>query len=324
MSSPEFDLIQQFFTGQEVRRPDVVLGIGDDAALLAPPASVALAVSTDTLIAGVHFPADTPAHAIGHKALAVNLSDLAAMGAEPAWISLAISLPHRDDAWLGEFAHGLFALADEHRVQLIGGDTTRGPLSMTVQIIGFVPEGLALRRSGAQVGDGVFVTGSLGDAGLGLDIRQGRRGEATDSAAGRALIRRLDYPTPRISAGIALRGLATSAIDISDGLVADLGHVLSASGVGADIEIARLPLSSAFQSLAGDWQQAVSAGDDYELCFTAPMSQQAAVLERLRALACPVVRIGEISGQPGLRWYDAGHEAQPIRLAGFDHFQGEI
>lgn len=323
MSSPEFDLIQRFFAEQRVRRPDVVLGIGDDAALLSVPAGASLVVSTDSLNAGVHFPVDTHADAIGYKALAVNLSDMAAMGAEPAWISLAISLPEKDDVWLSHFSRGLFALANEFNVQLIGGDTTRGPLSLTVQVMGFVPEGQALTRSGAQVGDGVFLTGTLGDAGLGLKLRQELPQEPRQDAS-KILIKRLEYPTPRVSAGLALRGLANSAIDISDGLAADLGHVLTASGVGANINIDRLPLSEAFLSLAaqGDWQRAVSAGDDYELCFTAPMAQEAVVLERLQAMACPVVRIGEITRQPGLRWYDAEHNEQAIGRAGFDHFQG--
>ena len=333
MSSPEFDLIQRFFTEQTVRRSDVILGIGDDAALLSPPAGASLVVSTDTLIAGVHFPVDTDAYAVGYKTLAVNLSDMAAMGAEPAWISLAISLPEKDDVWLAAFSRGLFTLATESGVQLIGGDTTRGPLCMSVQIMGFVPEGQALRRSGAQVGDGVFVTGTIGDAGLGLLFKQGlKQGlkqelqEALQADIGdlsHRLIQRLEYPTPRVAAGLALRGLATSAIDVSDGLAADLGHVLAASAVGANIEIDRLPLSDAFRTVAtpDDWQRAVSAGDDYELCFTAPMAQEATILERLRAVDCPCVRIGEITIQPGLRWYDAGHNEQPISHAGFDHFQ---
>jgi thiamine-monophosphate kinase len=233
-------------------------------------------------------------------------------------------LPEKNDAWLTDFSRGLFALASEFNVQLIGGDTTRGPLSMSVQIIGFVPEGQALIRSGAQIGDGVFLTGTIGDAGLGLSLKQGKK--RTPSDAVKALIQRLEYPTPRVSVGLALRGLATSAIDISDGLAADLGHVLIASGVGADISISHLPLSAAFESLAepGDWQRAVSAGDDYELCFTAPMAQEAEVLEQLQAMNCPCARIGEITNQPGLRWYDAKQNEQMITQAGFDHFQGNV
>lgn len=323
MSSPEFDLIQGFFTEQTVRRSDVLFGIGDDAALLSPPPGSSLVVSTDTLISGVHFPENTDAHAVGHKTLAVNLSDMAAMGAKPAWISLAISLPEKDDAWLHDFSRGLFALAQEFNVQLIGGDTTRGPLSLTIQIMGFVPEGQALMRSGAQPGDAIFLTGTLGDAGLGLLLKQAPV-TAPDDAC-RFLIDRLEYPTPRISAGLALEGLASSAIDISDGLVADLGHIAKASGVGANIDITRLPFSTAFLTRAtqADWQRAVSAGDDYELCFTAPMAHEANVLERLRAVDCPCVRIGEITTEPGVRWYDAEQGEQQMTYAGFDHFQGK-
>ncbi len=328
MSSPEFDLIRRFFTEQSVRRSDVLLGIGDDAALLSPQAGTTLVVSTDMLLSGVHFPEDTDAEAIGYKSLAVNLSDMAAMGAEPAWVTLAISLPEEDAPWLTGFSRGFFTLAKEFGVQLIGGDTTRGPLTISVQIIGFLlpgtPQGQALMRSGAKVGDGVFLTGTVGDAGLGLNLRQvSNDSSAANSADVRALIHRLEYPLPRISTGLALRGMATSAIDVSDGLAADLGHVLTASAVGADIDIGRLPLSKAYRSLSGrhDWQQAVNAGDDYELCFTAPRAQEMAILEKLSALDCPCVRIGEISAQPGLRWRDAGHNEQQLDRTGFDHFQ---
>ncbi|MBL1276905.1 MAG: thiamine-phosphate kinase [Ectothiorhodospiraceae bacterium] len=326
MSSPEFNLIKQFFTEQRISRPDVSLGIGDDAALVSPPAGMSLAVSTDMLLSGVHFPEQTSAAAIAYKALAVNLSDMAAMGAEPAWFTLSISLPEVDENWLGDFSQGLFAIANTYGVQLIGGDTTRGPLCMSVQIMGFCPEGKALTRSGAQIGDGVFLTGTVGDAGLGLALQQDplRRHY---SAENEYLIDRLEYPTPRVSAGIALRNIATSAIDISDGLAADLKHVLNASGVGADIEIERLPLSTAFvgeqrATIEKAWQFAVSAGDDYELCFTAPMSQETAIQERLNAENCPCVCIGRISAPHGLRWRDANKIERQISVMGFDHFQG--
>lgn len=322
MSSPEFELIQRFFTEQKVQRSDVLLGIGDDAALLSPPLGSTLVVSTDTLVAGVHFPHDTAAEAIGYKSLAVNLSDMAAMGAEPAWATLAITLPHNDAPWLTDFSRGLFTLAKAFGVQLIGGDTTHcpagGPLTITVQIMGFVPQGQALTRHGAQPGDGIFLTGSLGDAGLGLQLRA----QQDSSTAAQQLIRRLEYPMPRVAAGMALRGIASSAIDVSDGLAADLGHVLAASGVGADIAIARLPLSEALRGLAAEdaWQQAVSAGDDYELCFTAPLAQEAEIVAQLQAVDCPCLLIGEISEQPGLRWRDAEQNLQTITNAGFDHF----
>jgi thiamine-monophosphate kinase len=316
MTCSEFDLIRRFFTEQPMQRADVPLGIGDDAALLAPPAGQQLAVSVDTLIAGVHFPLDTSARAVGHKSLAVNLSDLAAMGAEPAWATLALSVPEANTQWLSEFAQGFFDLARAHSVQLVGGDTTRGPLSITVQVMGFVTQGRALTRSGAQPGDGIFVSGNIGDAGLGLRLLQ-QADTASDAAA--SLIQQLEYPTPRIAAGIVLRGRATSAIDVSDGLVADLGHVLAASGVGADVQIEKLPLSTAYQALASanDWQAAVSAGDDYELCFTLPASQDVAALTELD---CACTRIGEITAGPGLRWRDSEGRIQNVERTGFDHF----
>ncbi len=318
MSHSEFELIRRFFSEQGVQRADVPLGIGDDAALLTPPADQQLAMSVDTLIAGVHFPLDTPVLAVGHKALAVNLSDLAAMGAEPAWATLALSLPEADEAWLSDFARGFFSLARKHQVQLVGGDTTCGPLSITVQVTGFVPPGQALTRSGARPGDGVYLTGTVGDAGLGLRLQQ--QGEP-HSAVGATLIRRLDSPAPRIATGIHLRGRASSAIDVSDGLAADLGHILAASGVGAELHIEQLPLSAAFRELApaDAWQAAVSAGDDYELCFTLPPGEEHVLTE----LDCPCTRIGEITATPGLRWYDARGNELSLERSGFDHFSGQ-
>ena len=320
MSTSEFDLIRRFFREQPIQRADVPLGIGDDAALLNPPKGKQLVVSVDTLIAGVHFPLDTSAHAIGHKSLAVNLSDLAAMGAQPAWATLALSLPgfneQYNEQWLRDFAQGFFDLAREYNVQLVGGDTTRGPLSITVQVTGFAPQGMALRRSGAQPGDGVYVTGSIGDAGLGLRLWQGANNP--DDAA-EMLIKRLAYPTPRVQTGLALSGHASSAIDVSDGLAADLGHILEASGVGADIQLPQLPWSASYLAHASfeDWQAAVGAGDDYELCFTLPPEQEAEVLAELD---CACTRIGEISAEPGLRWHDAAGQVQPLVRTGFDHF----
>ena len=317
MICSEFDLIRHFFTEQSTQRVDVPLGIGDDAALLASPPGSVLAVSMDTLIAGVHFPLDTAARAVGYKSLAVNLSDLAAMGAEPAWATLALTLPTADTSWLTGFAQGFFDLASEHDVQLVGGDTTRGPLSITVQVMGFVPQGQALLRSGSKPGDGVFFTGTVGDAGLGLRLYQ-QQFDASNEAAAK-LIQRLEFPTPRISTGLALRGHASSAIDVSDGLAADLAHVLTASRVGADIQIDQLPLSAAYRSLASadDWQAAVSAGDDYELCFTLPAGQETA---SLAGLGCDCTRIGEISASPGLRWRDANDRQLTLSNTGFDHF----
>lgn len=323
MSCSEFDIIRRYFTRQRTDREDVGLGIGDDAALLLPPAGHELALTVDTLVAGVHFPEDTPAMAIGHKALAVNLSDLAAMGAEPAWLGLALSLPNVEHAWLDDFAQGFFHLAQAYEAQLVGGDTTRGPLSITVQAMGFVPRGQALRRHGAQPGDGVFVTGTLGDAAAGLLLRQD--GLSASSAAAAALLERLEMPTPRVEAGFALRGLASAAIDISDGLAADLGHILQASTVGAVIDIDALPLSAEFRSLAlaEAWQLAASAGDDYELCFTLPATYEAEMLARLSALGCACTRIGEISVDKGLHWRDGAGNQLDLSLGGYEHFAAE-
>jgi len=313
----EFDLIRRYFAERGVRRADVPLGIGDDAALLTPPPGQSLAVSVDTLHSGVHFAPDTPPADLGHKALAVNLSDLAAMGAEPAWATLALSLPAADEAWLSAFADGFFALAERHGVQLVGGDTTRGPLSVTVQVHGFVPPALALRRRGARPGDHIFVTGSLGDAGAGLAIEQGRLALAGPPAA--FLVARLHRPTPRVAAGLALRGLASAAIDISDGLSQDLGHILAASGVGAELEIEALPLSDELLASGIDrpWRLAASAGDDYELCFTAAADADLGVGD---ALGCAVTRIGRITAEPGLRWLDADGQACEPPPRGWDHF----
>jgi thiamine-monophosphate kinase len=320
MISSEFDIIRRYFSQQQLSRADVNLGIGDDAALLQPPADQLLVVTTDTLASGVHFPEQTDAESIGYKVLAVSLSDLAAMGAEPAWFTLTISLPQADEIWLTDFSRGLFSLAQEHNIQLVGGDTTHGPLSITVQAMGFVPQQQALIRSGAKAGNGIYVTGTLGDAGAGLQLIK-KELSAEEKVSGE-LQERLNRPTPRITAGLALRGLASAAIDISDGLSADLGHILEASHVGADVKIDDLPLSTAFRSLSleNDWQLAVSAGDDYELCFTVPEEQEQSVQQKLDAIGCPWIRIGMISSQAGLRWLDKKGNEMLLASAGYDHF----
>lgn len=316
----EFDLIRRHFSGRGPRRGDVPLAIGDDAALLRPPPGQVLAVTVDSLLAGVHFPQDTPPAEIGYKALAVNLSDLAAMGAEPAWATLAISLPGDDEDWLSAFSAGFFALAERHAVQLVGGDTTCGPLAITVQLQGFVPPGAALTRSGARPGDHIYVTGTLGDAGAGLAIAQGRLSLAGPAAE--TLLHRLWRPEPRVAAGLALRGVANAAIDVSDGLAQDLGHILAASGVGAELEVAVLPLSDALLAagLAQPWRLAVSAGDDYELCFTAPASAEPGLLA---ALDCPLTRIGRITAEPGQRWLDADGSPCAPPPRGWDPFAAD-
>jgi thiamine-monophosphate kinase len=316
----EFELIARYFAHQPIRRADVALGIGDDCALLRPATGQELAVTTDLLVAGVHFLPDVDPAALGHKALAVNLSDLAAMGAEPAWFTLNLALPGADADWLARFSAGMFELARRHEMALVGGDTSRGPLVVGIQACGFVPEGQALRRAGARPGDRVFVTGELGDAGLALRQRLGGLELPAEDVA--AISDRLDRPTARVAAGIALRGIASSAIDISDGLVADLGHILECSAVGARIERARVPLSAVYcRHLATvGWDLALAHGDDYELCFTVAPSQ----LERLRAIrervGCAVAEIGEIVPGRSLDIVDGAGRRWTPRRSGHDHF----
>ena len=320
MGISEFALIRKYFAALGCERRDVSLGIGDDAALLSIAAGEELAVSLDTLVAGVHFPLDTPPDAIGHKALAVGLSDLAAMGATPAWLTLGLTLPGVDEAWLRAFSAGMGALAREHGLQLVGGDTTRGPLAVTVQVHGLVPSGQALLRGAAKPGDHLFVTGTLGDAGLALRALEAPL--PLDEGTAAALRARLDRPTPRVREALALRGCIHAAIDVSDGLCADLGHILAMSGVGATLWVDELPLSAAFlaarEMLAeGDWLDlALAAGDDYELCFTAaPENDQ-------RVRQCSGARqVGVIEERPGLRCLRAdGSHYQPPRQ-GYDHFE---
>ncbi len=321
MSSGEFSLIDRFFRPGTVARPDVVVGIGDDAAVLRVPDGHELVVSVDTLNEGVHFTADVAPGALGHKTLAVSLSDLAAMGAEPAWALLAVSLPTLDEAWIAAFMAGFSRLAGEHRVALVGGDTTRGPLALTVQIHGFVPFGRALRRDGAHPGDHVYVTGTLGDAALALRQRSSGR-----VGGGDVLARRLDRPTPRLLVGRALRGLASAAIDVSDGLIGDLAHILAASGVGARIDVDRIPRSAPFVEATAGWpveealSLALTGGDDYELCFTVP-PDRLSDLDRVAAdWDAPIRRIGRIVDGEGVtcRWRD-GTSFEPAGTS-FDHF----
>lgn len=311
MSEGEFDLIARI-RRRIAARDDVALGIGDDCALLAPPPGMQLAVTMDTLNAGVHFPADTAPADIGWKALAVNLSDLAAMGAQPAWCTLSLTLPHADAAFVDGFCDGFLALAAQHDVALVGGDTTRGPLSVSIAAHGFVPAGAALRRDGARVGDEVWVSGTLGDAAGALAQWQ------AGTAIAPPLRARLDRPTPRVALGLALRGIASSCIDISDGLLADLAHIARASGVGAELEADALPaspaLGAAFASEAMRRLQA-TGGDDYELCFTAPATQREAVQALGARLELPLTRIGRIVAGSGV------HCAGLDGLApGYQHF----
>lgn len=321
MPLSEFSIIAQYFTRPPVRT-DVVLGVGDDAAVLEIPADMQLAVSVDTMVAGRHFPHEASPVAIGHKALAVNLSDMAAMGAEPAWATLALTLPEPDETFLTGFAEGFYSLAETHGVELVGGDTVRGPLQVTVQIHGLLPRGKALTRSGARAGDHLFVTGALGDGGAGLALVQGR--VHCDKPAAELLRRRLDYPTPRVQAGIALRGIASAAIDISDGLLADLGHILEGSSVGAEIELDALPMSTELRRcIDSDTERlrlALTAGDDYELCFTVPEEKLAELQRVAEKWDCPVSRIGRIHAGSGIAFQNG--ELPEALIAGFDHFGG--
>ena len=318
----EFGLIQRI-RERAGHRADVVLGIGDDAAILRVPAGHELVVSTDTLVAGVHFPVDTAAVDIGWKALAVNLSDLAAMGAEPAWMTLALTLPDADPEWLDGFLDGFVELANEHGVALVGGDTTRGPLSITIGAHGLVPTGAALRRDGARGNEDIWVTGTLGDAAGGL-MQWRVRGLMSAK-----LRHRLDRPTPRVAAGLALRGLATSAIDVSDGLVADLGHVLLASGgLGAQLDLGRLPtsrtLAEHFPDDGGRWRLQLAGGDDYELCFTARSADALAIEQVLAACDTRATVVGRVGGEPGVRLVTADEQPFELTDAGFQHFRGRI
>jgi thiamine-monophosphate kinase len=320
MAESEFDIIRHYFASHPPGRDDVLVGIGDDAALLQVPPDRVLAVCMDTLVAGVHFPTNTAATAIGHKSLAVNLSDLAAMGAEPAWATLALTVPANDATWLASFSDAFFALADRFAVQLVGGDTTCGPLCVTVQAHGFVMPGKALRRQGARPGERIYVTGSLGDAGLALRM--------TDPG-NNWLRTRLDYPEPRIEAGLVLRDYASAAIDISDGLLADLGHLLEGDRLGASLRIDTLPRSDAFLAVMRTldpehrrlfYELPLSAGDDYELCFTVAEKYCGEMEARLAGIPGGCRWIGVVEAAPGIRCYrDDGSPYRPS-VTGYQHF----
>lgn len=319
----EFELIRKFFQRPVHRSP---LGVGDDCALLATAPGMQLAVSTDMLVEGRHFFADVNPQLLGHKALAVNLSDLAASGAKPLAFTLALSLPRADAAWCQAFADGLFALADQHQCELVGGDTTQGPLTICITVFGEVPAGQALLRSGAQVHDDIWVSGSLGDARIALDalLRQ----HALPPAVLAQARQRLEQPTPRVALGLALRGIATSCLDISDGLLGDLNHILEASQVGARIDAnitrgllraRRHPMMAALAMSRID-ACTLAGGDDYELCFTAPSDAQSAVREAAAQAGVPVTCIGRIEAERGVRVMAPGGQQLPLRFAGFEHF----
>jgi thiamine-monophosphate kinase len=322
----EFALIDRYFRPLGIaRRADVEIGIGDDGALLIPPPGQRLVAAIDTLVAGRHFLPDCDPAAIGHRALAVNLSDLAAMGADPAWCLLALTLPAADDAFLRRFAQGFGALADIAGIALVGGDTTAGPLTVTVQVLGFVPPGLALTRSGGAAGDLVFVSGTPGDAAGGLRVLQDSPAARDLAPAPTQLVHRFLYPEPRLALGRALRGIASACIDVSDGLAADLAHVARASGCGAQLQVEDLPLSEALRERF-DADTAVDlalrGGDDYELCFTVPPGRLPELAARIDAARTPVRCIGALVRNPGLRVSSHG-KAFERSLAGFDHFAWE-
>jgi len=314
----EFDLIRRYFTRAT---PGAELGVGDDAALLRVTPGMELAESSDMLVAGTHFLPDADPCLLGHKALAVNLSDLAAMAAQPRWALLSLALPQADEAWLQQFSAGFFALAERYGVELVGGDTTRGPLNLCVTVMGEVPQGAALRRSGAQAGDDIWVSGVLGDAALALAQLKGEVQLPENDFA--ACAQRLHRPEPRVELGLALRGIANSAIDVSDGLLADLGHILESSGSGAELNFDALPVSAALQSCLLQplgRHCALAGGDDYELCFTAPLARREAIQQISRKLDLPLARIGTIVSGSGCTVHTEDGRAITLGESGYDHF----
>lgn len=324
----EFDLIDRYFRrpaeGLRQRRGDAPLGIGDDAALLEVPPGRQLVAALDTLVEGRHFPVGSPPQSIGHRALAVNLSDLAAMGADPAWFLLALTLPVADEVFLEEFVLGLHELAAQHGVALVGGDTTAGPLAVSVQALGFVAPGEALQRTGARAGDLLYVSGTPGDAAAGLRLAMGEAAApALDDAQRRWLLDRFHFPAPRVALGQQLRGIASACIDVSDGLAADAGKLAAASGCAVVIEVDRLPLSAALRAQAGTAgaaRLALTGGDDYELCFTVPPARAGELAARLANVKCEVTCIGRIEPGDGIMLLDHGApSAQPF--TGFEHFR---
>ncbi|MEO8154087.1 MAG: thiamine-phosphate kinase [Rhizobacter sp.] len=314
----EFDLIHKYFTRPAQR---AVLGIGDDCALLQPAPGMQLAISSDMLVEGRHFLSTVSPQRLGHKALAVNLSDLAASGAQPLAFTLALAMPRADETLLAGFAQGLFALADEHGCELIGGDTTQGPLNICITVFGEVPPGQALLRSGARAGDDLYVSGQVGDARLALECFRGTVALAGD--AFEHVRTAMEQPHPRVALGIALRGVATSAIDVSDGLLGDLAHILNRSAVGASVEVDAVPHSTVLsaQPLALRRECTLAGGDDYELLFTAPPSQADAVKAAARRSGVAATRIGRIEASRTLALIDSQGRSVPNTFGSFDHFK---
>lgn len=319
----EFELIKHYFAQQPVKRKDVLVGIGDDCALVHPPERQQLAITTDTLVAGVHFPVETAPRAIGHKVIAVNLSDLAAMGAEPAWVSMAITLPEIDERWIKEFCAGVFELCEYYNVQLIGGDTTQGPLSITITAQGFTPADKHILRSKAKAGDWLYVTGEIGDAALALQHLQGK--VVIDDVFKEHALTKLNFPKPRILAGLTLRDYASAAIDISDGVVADLTHICQASGVGANIIVDKLPISMVMREtlpLEQAYQLALTGGDDYELLFTVAENNKVGLETAMAHAGVAISCIGQLNASGKITMTLAG---KPItcNTQGFEHFSAE-
>lgn len=330
--SGEFNLIEKYFAHKQVNRADVDIALGDDCALISPPPGYQIAISTDTVVLGTHFLIEADPAAVAHKALMSNISDLAAMGATPAWFSMALTLPEIDDAWLTPFCNAMFKLADEHGLQLIGGDTTKGPVSISFTIQGLVPTGQALTRGGAKVGDSVYVTGELGDSHAGLSVIL--QSELHNKRYAKELVERHFYPQSRIGVAEKLRGIATSCIDISDGLVADLGHILKRSNVAAEIDVALLPLSAEVMEFCGEHnlaqQVALQSGEEYELCFTVADENKSKLAKIEQQTGCQLTYIGQIVSPQSsqnvsqLTLLREGHPLlsdDPILQAqGFDHF----
>lgn len=313
----EFALIRKYFSRQDVKRGDVTLGVGDDAALLRVPPGQELVVTTDSLVSGVHFPEELDPAAVGHRSLAANLSDLAAMGATPAWVLLALTLPKADEHWLEAFSRGFFDLAKRHQLALVGGNVARGPLNVTITAQGIVPEGQALTRTGARVGDLIYVTGNPGEAAAGLKLLQAK-GDVKNPC-----VRRFTHPEPRIAAGQALRGLASACIDVSDGLLADLGHLLEARGFGAKIGLEKLPLSKDLLGLHGLEEArrlALTGGDDYELCFMVHVDRAGEAERRVQEAGCTATCIGAVEGVRLIECVDGAGRRHEYPVPGHRHF----